>query len=330
MSRVDAPPAPEVLESAKHSPAWWRRVRIAALAVYGVVFATTVVFLGFPLDRESLLLWLAGVVLLATAGSGAGTARRLVRDWLPFAAFLVLYDFSRGLATRIGMPLHVTPQIDVDKVIGFGTVPTVWLQTHLLGPRVSWWEVVPGLVYASHFVVVYAVAAWLWVRDRERWLAFALRFLTLSFAGVATYILVPAAPPWWAADHGYIPPVQQGVGRGWDKIGLHGAGHLLHEGKAAFNPVAAVPSLHVAFATLVAVFLWPRARRWLRVVLALYPLAMGFTLVLEGEHYVADLLVGWLYVLAVMLLWRWLEPKVTAWRLRRMALRGVSLGMEPA
>lgn len=321
MSRVDAPSPPGRQVPSKRSPSSWRRIRIAALVGYGVVFATSVVLFGFPLDRESLLLWLAGAVLLASLGSGAGTARRFVRDWLPFAAFLVLYDYSRGLATRIGMPLQITPQIDVDKVIGFGTVPTVWLQHRLLGPKVSWWEVLPGLVYASHFVVVYVVAAWLWVRDRERWLAFTLRFLTLSFAGVATYILVPAAPPWWAGDHGYLPPIVQGVGRGWDKIGLHGAGHVLHEGKATFNPVAAVPSLHVAFATLVAVFVWPRAGRALRVVLVLYPLAMGFTLVLEGEHYVADLLAGWIYVAGVMVLWRWLEPKVTAWRVRRLALR---------
>ena len=42
------------------------------------------------------------------------------------------------------------------------------------------------------------------------------------------------------------------------------------------------------------VALWPLARsRWLRVPLVLFPLAMAFTLVYGGEHYVIDILAGW-------------------------------------
>ena len=41
-----------------------------------------------------------------------------------------------------------------------------------------------------------------------------------------------------------------------------------------------------------------------------YPLAMGFTLVVSGEHYVFDVLVGWAYVAAVMLLWRRLDGTI--------------------
>jgi membrane-associated phospholipid phosphatase len=44
---------------------------------------------------------------------------------------------------------------------------------------------------------------------------------------------------------------------------------------------------------LIAIFLWPRVRRALRVLLAGYPLFMGFTLVYGGEHYVFDILTGW-------------------------------------
>jgi membrane-associated phospholipid phosphatase len=45
----------------------------------------------------------------------------------------------------------------------------------------------------------------------------------------------------------------------------------------------------------VAFFLPLVRRRWWPLLLA-YPLAMTFTLVYTGEHYVADVLVGWLYV----------------------------------
>jgi membrane-associated phospholipid phosphatase len=85
-------------------------------------------------------------------------------------------------------------------------------------------------------------------------------------------------------------------GRAWNAIGLHGAGNLLNAGQLAANPVAAMPSLHTAFALFVVVFFLPRVRRrWWPPMLA-YPLAMTFTLVYTGEHYVIDVLVGWVYV----------------------------------
>ena len=68
---------------------------------------------------------------------------------------------------------------------------------------------------------------------------------------------------------------------------------FIKSGIDASNPVAAVPSLHGAVALLVSVFLWPLVRRRWRPLLALYPLAMGFTLVLGGDHYVFDILLGW-------------------------------------
>ncbi len=40
--------------------------------------------------------------------------------------------------------------------------------------------------------------------------------------------------------------------------------------------------------------LGPR-RPWLRPLLALYPLAMGLTLMATGEHYFFDVLLGWIY-----------------------------------
>ena len=35
--------------------------------------------------------------------------------------------------------------------------------------------------------------------------------------------------------------------------------------------------------------------RWGRVLLALYPIAMTYALVYTAEHYVVDILLGWLY-----------------------------------
>jgi membrane-associated phospholipid phosphatase len=45
---------------------------------------------------------------------------------------------------------------------------------------------------------------------------------------------------------------------------------------------------------LLLLFFWG-AGRWTRIGLGAYVLAMGFALVYTGEHYVSDLVIGWLY-----------------------------------
>ena len=137
------------------------------------------------------------------------------------------------------------------------------------------------------------VAAVLWLRNRQRWIAYTAHVIGVALVGVTTYILVPAAPPWYAAARGVIPPVERLSGLGWDVVGLHSAGALLDHGQAKVNLVAAIPSLHTAFAVLVLLFFWPVLNRIARALLALYPLLMGLILVYSGEHYVIDVLAGW-------------------------------------
>jgi membrane-associated phospholipid phosphatase len=102
---------------------------------------------------------------------------------------------------------------------------------------------------------------------------------------------------------------------GFEAIGLHSAGNTLNALQAdQSNPVAAMPSLHTAYALMAVAFFLPMVRRrWWPVLLA-YPLAMTFTLVYTGEHYVIDVFVGWIYVAATFVLIGWAERW---WRSRR-------------
>jgi membrane-associated phospholipid phosphatase len=74
----------------------------------------------------------------------------------------------------------------------------------------------------------------------------------------------------------------------------------VEKGSAFHDETAAVPSLHAGATMLVCLFFWKSARPWARALLVLYVLAMAFTLVYSGEHYVFDIVTGWLYAAAVV------------------------------
>ncbi len=264
---------------------------------WAVVLAWFIVARGLPMDRGSQFIWIFGLLFAVNVGRPWRAQGRILLDWLPFVGFLFVYDYTRGVADTLGRSVHVTEVVAVEEALFGSPVPTVRLQDWLYDPgTVHWYDFVVSLVYFSHFFVVWIMAVVLYLRSRERWAAWARRLLVLSYAGLVTYILYPAAPPWFAAREGVIPWVERLPSRGWDAIGLHGASQLIAYGQAGSNQVAAVPSLHAAFAALVMVFLWSSVGWVWRTVLLGYTLAMCFSLVYGGEHYVVDALLGYLYV----------------------------------
>jgi len=279
----------------------WPRLRAGLAVVYGVVFAVFVVTEGLPTERLALFAWILAGLSIACLGRGWRAILGLVLDWMPFIGILILYDLTRGLADSLGMPVHIEDLAALESNLFGGTLPTVWLQDQLgqsadwggSGAQ-AWWHVLVTGVYVSHFLVTPVIAAVLWLRSRRRWISFTAHVVGVALLGVATYILVPAAPPWFAAARGVIPDVDRLSGLGWDVVGLHSAGALLDQGQAKVNLVAALPSLHTAYAVLVFLFFWPALRWAARALLALYPLLMGLILVYSGEHYVVDVLLGWM------------------------------------
>jgi hypothetical protein len=284
------------------------------MAVWAVAFTVAWFAIGLPTDPLYAFFWLWAATVAWRSHLPWREHLAFARDWLPVALLLAAYNLSRGFADDFSDP-HVWELIDADVwLAGWatgGVVPTVWLQQRFYDPEViRWWDVLASWVYFSHFVVALATAVVLWLRSRPRWAAFMRRWFALSAAGLITYFLYPAAPPWWASQYNFlVEDVVRISTRGWQAVGLHGAGNLLNLGQYAANPVAAIPSLHTAFALFVVVFFLPSVRvRWWPLLLS-YPLAMTLTLVYTGEHYIVDVLVGWVYVgfafLAAALFERW-------------------------
>jgi membrane-associated phospholipid phosphatase len=279
--------------------------RVAAVAGWTVLFAVACELVGLPTDPVYVFAWLWAATVAWNSHLPWREHLRFGRDWAPAVLLLAVYTVSRGYADRGAVP-HVLEMLGADVGtwgwITGGLPPTVWLQDRLYDPgAVHWWDVAASFVYFSHFVLTPAIAVVLWLRDRASWAAFMRRWIALSAAGLATYFLYPAAPPWWAAQYGLIPSVHRLSTRGWDAIGLHGAGNLLNAAQLdASNPIAAMPSLHTAFALLAVAFFAPRIRQRWWPLLAAYPLAMTFTLVYGGEHWIIDVLIGWCYVAIVL------------------------------
>lgn len=283
--------------------AHWAWVRAGALALYFLALVVWSANYGIPVQRELVIAWTVGALACVSIGRPPIQIVQLLRDWLPLVAILLAYDFTRGAADSLGVGVHWGEMIDVDRFLFGGETPTEWLQDRIHDPAVvTWWDVAFTLVYTSYFIVPFALAGYLWARDHPAFKRFTRRLVTLALAGLATYIAFPAAPPWLAADNGLLDTVQRSSTDGWQVLGVGTAG-LFSKGQGASNLVAAVPSLHAAFCALVAFFLWGRVRPALRPLLALYPLAMGLTLIATGEHYFFDVALGWLYAGAVMAAW---------------------------
>jgi membrane-associated phospholipid phosphatase len=287
--------------------------QIAGPVAFVLATAVLVIALGVPDQRDVIAVWLLGGLLSFSLTDMRGFARGVVLDWVPFFGLLIAYDALRGSAKGL-FATHYLPQLQVDQWMFGGSAPTVWLQHHLWAGHVRFLELAVAGVYLTHFFATPVLAAVLWKIDRARFRHFVALVGMLSAAGLLTYTLYPAAPPWMAARDGFLDPVTRIVPTVWHSLHLHFAGTVVEGGYRYANDVAAVPSLHTAFALIVAVVLWPRRRwLWLRPLVALYPLAMAFSLVYTGEHYFFDVLLGWVYagatIAAVQLLQRRLADR---------------------
>ena len=291
--------AAEALPAPSAAPTTWLRRLLVFGAPAAYLVALTIVTLswGLPVARDQLFFWL----VLGMAAFSVPAWRSwggLLLEWLPFFALLVAYDRLRGAVSVTAVQAHVVPQIDFDKALFAGHLPTVWLQEHLWHaghPR--WYDYGVWAVYMTHFFAVWVTAAVIWRVARDRFRRYAVTAVALSLSAFATYWAFPAQPPWMAGETIKMASVDRIVPGVWGQLGV-GTAQSLYENRDFVNPVAAMPSLHAAFPLMLLLFFWS-AGRWVRLALALYTLAMAFALVYGGEHFVIDILAGWAMALAV-------------------------------
>ena len=244
--------------------------RRGALAALSFLFLAWLLALGDVLPSAHR--WFA--VLLAPALIYR-RPRAYIRDFAPFGLAVLGYEWVRTLAHRINPHPFYRPQIDADKVLGLGRVPTVRLQGWLYNGTPRFFEHQLDRVHDWYFGVLLAMLFLLWLECRREYLRAAAAALGCAFAAAACFLVFPAAPR-ALGDPSLVT-------------------RLFDD-----NPVAAIPSLHGAWSTLAALILWRwRPRLW--PVGVAYALMQQFAVVYLGEHYVIDIVIG--DALAVLMWW---------------------------
>lgn len=136
--------------------------------------------------------------------------------------------------------------------------------------------------FVGHFLFTGIFFVWLYRRSRAGFRSFRDGFLVATAISVAVHWLFPTAPP-RLADVGLE-----------DTLLLFSGIDIGSPTSAAYsNPVAAVPSLHAAYALGVGIGLIRYARsRWLRWAGVVYPPLVVLTIVVTGNHFLLDAVAG--------------------------------------
>jgi PAP2 superfamily len=231
----------------------------------------------------------------------------VLRQLLLFGAAYLGYRVVRGLVEGRATAAfqHAREVIQLERTLHLFVEPSVqaWASgSHLLMDVSSWMYVnaqttvtVGGLVY------LYLC--------HNRSFYFVRNALMISMAiALVSYAVFPTAPPRFMPEWGFIDSVS-------DFTGVH-VSHTSAAMTALFNPYAAVPSMHVAFALLIG---WPISRlvrrRALRVLWLVYPFLMAFVIVATANHFIFDALLGALTAGVSAYGARWLaRARPAAWR----------------
>lgn len=285
-----------------------RNDRLLLLTIAGYVLALSGLMIasGVSITPDVMLvaLGLAAVIL--------GRGRLFIRDWVPFIGLFLAYELMRGYADNLNRVIHAADVLGLERWLFGGALPTEILQRALHpATGLDIWAMVGTVLYFLHFPLPLAVAFLLWVRRRRAYYDYVAALILLSMAGFVTYLVLPVAPPWWAAQHGLIPGPDGAPAITYLKAqGFNDLAHLFgFEGRYLYsytvyeinpNAVAAFPSLHAGYPFLAFLF----ARRafgrsgWLMLV---YAACVWLAVVYLADHYVVDVVGGIVYASAAYL-----------------------------
>jgi hypothetical protein len=163
----------------------------------------------------------------------------------------------------------------------------------------------------AHFIVTLGLLAFLWWRRADIYRPLRNSLVLVNVLAFIVFWRFPVAPPRMLP--GFVDVVAS-----THAIGSWHTGALASQA----NQLAAMPSLHIAWAVWCTVVVWKLTTRvWLRVPATIYPFVTAFAVLSTGNHFVLDVL-GGLATIALSLLLvrlvggRWRRPEELVRRAR--------------
>ncbi len=205
--------------------------------------------------------------------------------WLQFAifwAFFLTYEGTRGISdgAREDAFFNAERIIDAQRAMGFFWELDVQ----------RWALEAPGIVeftanqtyFACQFLISYGFMLWAYFRRNHAWYFMRNVLIVAGFVGLIGYVSYPTAPPRMFPELGFVDT-------------LHGDAVSHQSGivETFANPYAAMPSLHTAYALIIGTSGFLVARHLAtRIVWALYPALVVFSIVATGNHWLLDAVAG--------------------------------------
>lgn len=293
-------------------------LRVLAAILFPLYLLVTARSIGLRTEHLAIAL-----VFLTMFFIGPRTARFAVLA-LPFLGVGILYDNMRlvlGLRGEIHVGDLYAMELRWFSVNG-PNGPMILPEFFRARPWVGF-DLVCGFAYLAYLAESFLYAVFLFFRDPSRVARFAWAFFFVNLLGMITYLVYPAAPPWYVEQYGLGPvvldakPSAAGALR-FDE--LTGIPYFQAFYSRNANVFGAMPSLHVAYPTVVFCSTWKMGPRFSIPALS-FALLVAFSAVYLRHHYVLDLVVGVLYGGVSYGLISWVE----SWRTRPLvpaAVRG--------
>ena len=206
----------------------------------------------------------------------------VVRQIALFAAAYYGYRIVRGAVYGRAATAFENARnlIDAERTLHVFVEPTVqaWASgSHLVVDVASW-------IYINcQTTITLSALIWLYLFRNESFYFVRNMMVVGMVLALVGYVALPTAPPRFFPEWGFVDSVAQFTGVSSDSVAID----------ALFNPYAAVPSMHVAFALMIG---WPLARlvRWnvLRMFWAAYPFLVTFVIVVTANHFLTDAFLG--------------------------------------
>jgi hypothetical protein len=161
-------------------------------------------------------------------------------------------------------------------------------------------RVLANYEYASTYLIAaFVLIVWLYLRRPAEYRPARTSFLLLNLGGVACFALYPVTPPRLVPGLDFIDTVR--LGHTWGSWGSPMVEHA--------NQLAAMPSLHIAWAVWVSVVLAQvRAGRLVQWLSGLHVLSTVTVIMATANHYLLDAVGGALLVLLCWWVMRLFQP----------------------